>query len=215
MYRKEYAQRNAQPAIASPSFKKFATDIHKTQTLCAHSERNRYCDAIPSYPRSYCIISHPRNLYNFPIFIIIVIKQNDGGETTEKKIIGLILTITIITMSVFIGLSIALPTLDQTNVVIALLTQYFSLGTVMIVVAFARNIIGFVTEYVKNEYKETFEDKKLYNTIMYYMGLTSFLSTIPFVLLPQPYGTYVSGAIIVVLTGIDIGKQALKILWNP
>ena len=132
----------------------------------------------------------------------------------EKKTVGLIVFAAVLFISVFVGLSTLLPTLDQSNVVIALFTSFFNIGTVMVAVAFARNIIGFLLEYAKSEYTETFEDAKLYTTIMYYVGLTTFLSTIPVAVLPAPYGAIISGVIIVVMTVADVTRQALKTLFE-
>lgn len=132
----------------------------------------------------------------------------------EKKTIGLMLAIVIIVISVFVSLSTILPTLDQSNPIVATLTEYFGLGTVLLVVAFMRNILGFLTEYVKSQYKETFEDQKLYSTIMYYLGLTAFLGTLPVALLPEPWGTYVSAGIIILLTIVDLCRQAFNLLWG-
>jgi len=132
----------------------------------------------------------------------------------DKKTVGIILTVAIVVMSTFLGLSTVLPTLDQTNIVIATLTSYFTIGTVLIAVAFIRNIIGFITEWVKSNYGETFNDQKLYQTLTYYLGLTAFLGTIPVALLPEPYGKIASGVIIVALTVVDLLKQAFGNLFS-
>lgn len=108
----------------------------------------------------------------------------------------------------------ALALLDQTNPIVIICVNFFGVGTVMFAVALIRNIIGFVIEWIRSEHIETFEDIKLYTTIMYYVGLTSFLSAIPVVFLPEPYGAVISGIILVVLTVADVFKQAWNVIWN-
>jgi len=124
----------------------------------------------------------------------------------DKKTIGTIVGILIVIASVLVGLSTYLPTADQSNCVIALLTKFFSVGTVMFVVALIRNVAGFAIEYIRSEYSEAFVDGKLYETIVYYVGLVALIGSI----VPEPYNAI--GMLI--MTIADLILQTVKKLWN-
>ena len=124
----------------------------------------------------------------------------------DKKTLGVIVAVVLVVVSVFVGLSSYLPTLDQNNKIIALLTSFFTTGTVMTAVALIRNIIGFAMEYAKSGFTETFEDQKLYQTMAYYIGIVAFIGSI----IPEPYNVWG----VVIMTVADLALQATKTLWG-
>lgn len=132
----------------------------------------------------------------------------------DKETVAKILAVTLVIVFVFVGLSAYLPTADQSNAVIALLTSFFGFGQVMIAVAFLRNIVGFLVEYARSKYTEQFEDQKLYETMAYYIGLVTLIGSIIPQLLPEPYGKIIAGIGVLILTVADIARQALKKLWG-
>lgn len=131
----------------------------------------------------------------------------------DKIVLGRIVAVLLLIALVFTGIATVAPSLDQSNMIFAFITNFFSIGTVLLVVGIVRNVSGFGLEWFRSNCGETYSDRKLYTTLMYYVGL------VPTVVaagstLPINIGGYSIGEIAgFILIFVDILKQALVMLF--
>ena len=135
-----------------------------------------------------------------------------------EKIGGLILTVVLMT-AVLLGLQLSIANLDVTTMpsqlqeFFAVLKTFFSGGVPVLsplaLFAFAvvRSQWGYITEWVKSNYKETYEFSKFWTTVAYYVGLLgTFLAVAVTLNIPDVWRNF--GAFLIVI--VDLLKQALK-----
>lgn len=86
---------------------------------------------------------------------------------------------------------------------------FFSLPAIISVAAFLRSIGGYLKNYFKSDFSESYDIKKLGETLAYYVStLTTLLSLAT--LLPEPYNEIVSAIGTAVIVVLDLAKSQLK-----
>lgn len=135
---------------------------------------------------------------------------------------GLVLLIAIMFIGTLVGVSNAVASVNPNDVPTMLqgvwnyIVTFFALAPVITVVAFGRNIYGYLVEYFKGEYSEEYDFSKLGETLTMYVGLiTTMITAIEPIssVVPEPYSGAVKATIAVCAAAvvvIDILRQQLK-----
>lgn len=131
-------------------------------------------------------------------------------EETDKKIAQVIASL-IVGITVFVGLDSLVHSLALSDIPSFLLPywsyiqQFFDNSHIILIVAFGRNILGYLRNYFRTKYTAVYNVNKLYETWMYYIGgLTTVL-----VCVPTPYNA-MAAAIIVLLDFVTSEIKKLK-----
>ena len=97
-------------------------------------------------------------------------------ELNAKKTVLLILT-AIITLTVFAGLGEWAKTIDvsilpeSAQPILTVVITFMTSGGVTFAITISRNVVGYLRNYVKEEYAEEYDFKQLYGTWFYYFGI--------------------------------------------
>jgi len=116
----------------------------------------------------------------------------------EKLAKGLLIVITL--LAVFIAVSALVQNVVVEEVpepftqVVEVVMVFFTSTAGTILVAYLRNIAGYLRNYYRTECKEVYDLNKLKETMMLYVAFV----TTPLALLPAPYGGIVVGVVLVV-----------------
>ncbi|GAH13858.1 unnamed protein product, partial [marine sediment metagenome] len=95
------------------------------------------------------------------------------------------------------------------------IVAFFALAPVITVIAFSRNILGYLISYFKTNHEEEYDLNKLGKTLTLYIGiLAGMLSAATTLLevLPVPYNEYVATAIAIgasIIVVLDLVKKQL------
>jgi len=135
-----------------------------------------------------------------------------------EKIGKLVLAVVLVT-AVLLGLQTAIVNLDISTMPSGL-QQFFGVlktffaGSIpvlspiaLFVLSLVRNQWGYITEWVKSTYKESYEFSKFWTTVAYYVGLLgTFLAVAVTLQIPDTWRNF--GAFLIVI--VDLLKQALS-----
>ena len=97
-------------------------------------------------------------------------------ELNAKKTVLLILT-AIIMLTVFAGLGEWAKTIDvsilpeSAQPILTVVITFMTSGGVTFAITISRNVVGYLRNYVKEEYAEEYDFKQLYGTWFYYFGI--------------------------------------------
>lgn len=89
------------------------------------------------------------------------------------------------------------------------LKYFFGLAPALFIIAVIRGITGYLIEFSHEEYKESYEFNKLYETIGYYIGIVGSLIT-ACTMMSEPYGSILSAIGTFVLVILNLANQGLK-----
>ena len=134
---------------------------------------------------------------------------------TEKSLgkIGKVFIATVIILAILISIPAYLNTV---NIAIlppfmvpffSILKTFFALGPALFALGFMRNIFGYIFEYTKSRYKESYDFSKYLQTIAYYVGLVGIIA----VAVPAPYNEI--GSFVLVI--INLAMQAIGNFQKP
>ena len=113
-------------------------------------------------------------------------------ENKQKLILAFLIFVVIAGVLSSVGQAIApieawtLPYPLFVQQIVSFLQSFFSSSAVILVLAYFRNLFGFLRNYIAKEKMAVvdFEFKRFYDTILYYLGIANvFLAAVP-----QPYG---------------------------
>lgn len=113
-------------------------------------------------------------------------------ENKQKLILAFLIFVVIAGVLSSVGQAIAsieawtLPYPLFVQQIVSFLQSFFSSSAVILVLAYFRNLFGFLRNYIAKEKTAVvdFEFKRFYDTILYYLGIANvFLAAVP-----QPYG---------------------------
>jgi hypothetical protein len=137
-----------------------------------------------------------------------------------EKIGKLVLAVVLVT-AVLLGLQTAIVNLDVNTMpsgvqqFFAVLKTFFAGGLPVLsplglfVLSLLRNQWGYITEWVKSKYKESFEFQKFWTTVAYYVGLLgTFLAIAVTLQIPDTWRNF--GTFLIVI--VDLLKQAFNTL---
>lgn len=116
----------------------------------------------------------------------------------QEKTAKLLLVVVLI-LAVFIGVNEAIKTVDLASVPEFVLPAwnyvvvFFSSLTGTTLVAFGRNVLGYLRNYCRTEYSEVYKANRFYETLVFYLGIVTTIATI----VPAPYNTVFIGVVIV------------------
>lgn len=142
----------------------------------------------------------------------------------DVKKSGLVILIATVIIGVFIGVSELVTQIQVSDVPVMLqgvweyIVTFFVLAPVITIIAFGRNIYGYLVEYFKSEHSEEYDLNKLGETLTVYIGvITTLLASIEPIasLLPLPYSDYVAvvmGVAAAVIVILDLVRQQFNIL---
>jgi len=137
------------------------------------------------------------------------------------KTTGSILLLAIIALAVFTSAAVLIQQVPIESVPELLLPVWeyivtvFSLAPVITVIAFGRNILGFLVNYFKENHQEEYDFDKLGETLTLYIGvITTLLGSIKPIadFLPEPYNQIVAAIIAVgasTIIVLDLVKKQL------
>jgi len=137
------------------------------------------------------------------------------------KTIGSVLLVAILALAVFTSLPLLIQQVPTETIPTILLpiwgyiVTFFSLALVITVIAFGRNILGFLINYFKTNHGEEYDFNKLGKTLTLYIGIiTGMLSAATTIseILPSPHNEYIAAAIAIgasIIVVLDLVKKQL------
>jgi len=133
--------------------------------------------------------------------------------------VGKLILAVVLTTAVLLGLQTGITNLDvstmpsQLQEFFAVLKTFFAGGVpvlsplALFVLAVVRNQWGYITDWVKSSYKESYDFSKFWTTVAYYVGLLgTFLAVAATLNIPDVWRNFVVFLIVI----IDLLKQALS-----
>lgn len=132
-----------------------------------------------------------------------------------------LLLVVIVTLAILIGLSEAVKLIDitifpeQIQPAISIFIVFMGSGTMLFVVGFGRNVLGFLRNYFKTHHKEDYDINRLYSTWFYYYGILG--TTIAFVktVVPPIYADPIVAIMTAVAVVLDFVLSEINKLRSP
>ena len=132
----------------------------------------------------------------------------------SAKTTGSVLLVAILALAAFTSATALIQQVPTESVPELLLpiwgyiVTFFSLAPVITVIAFGRNILGFLVNYFKTNHGEEYDFDKLGETLTFYIGTLTTILTIAS-LLPEPYNSIVSAVGAAAVVMLDLIKKQL------
>ena len=112
-----------------------------------------------------------------------------NAEKTSKLII-----VAILIFAAFVALQVwanqlhieVLP--EETQPVFVALVTFMTAGGTTFAISLGRNVVGYLRNYLETEYTEAYDQKRLYNTWLYYFGIIgTVLTAVETIAVPPPW----------------------------